>query len=46
MKADLQLKSTPAVGNTVLRLALVGTILLGCGYGVLTLCASALQLLP
>ncbi len=42
MRADLHVQSSPAIGNTVLKLAFLGAILLSCVYGVLKLFASAI----
>jgi len=42
MKNDLQLQAVP-VGNTVIKLAFVGGVLLSCMYGVLVLLSTALK---
>ena len=42
MKNDLQIQAAP-VGNTVVKLALLGGVLLSCMYGVLMLFSTALK---
>jgi hypothetical protein len=44
MKTELQWHSTPHVGTTIMKLALVGSVLLACVYGVLALFGSALKM--
>jgi|GEM_PF-6111047 len=43
MKAQVQ--TPPAVSNTIIRLAFLGSVVLGCVYGIVALFASALQIL-
>lgn len=45
MKADLQLESTPITSLTVLKLVLIGSLVLGCVYGVLVMFSSAVKIL-
>lgn len=43
MKAELH--TSPAVGNTVIRLVFLGGVLMACVYVITALCATALKVL-
>lgn len=43
MKADLSFQTSPAIANTVLKLALVGSILLASVIAIVKVCAAALH---
>jgi hypothetical protein len=40
-----QVQNPPAVGSTILRLAFLGSVVLGCVYAIVALCAAALKIL-
>ena len=44
MKAQIQLPATPAIGSTIMKLALVGGVTLTCMYVILILCVSVLKI--
>lgn len=45
MKTQVQTPPAHAVSSTIIRLVFLGTVILGCVYAIVTLCASALTLL-
>lgn len=45
MKAELQLESTPVTSKTVVKLFILGSLVLGCVYGILMLFANAVKIL-
>ncbi len=42
MKTDLHMETTPAIGNTIVKLALVGGVMVMTIYAVLKVCSAAL----
>ena len=38
-------QTPPAVGSVIIRLAFLGSVVLGCVYAIVALCASALKIL-
>ena len=45
MKAELQLESTPVTSKTVVKLFILGSLVLGCVYGILLVFANAVRVL-
>ena len=42
MKTKLHMETTPAIGNTIMKLALVGTVMVMTIFAALKLCSAAL----
>lgn len=40
-----QVQTPPAISSTIIRLAFLGSVILGCVYAIVSLCASALKIL-
>lgn len=40
-----QVQPPPPVSSIIIRLAFLGGVMLGCVYGIVTLCANALKIL-